>query len=197
MKTISIKGIEFKQFQNTNYYCDIYGNVYSDYSQKILNPMTRINGTKKYKYIDINFKDGNGQRHYPIHRMMYETWIGEIPKGYNICHKNDNSLDNNINNLYAGTQKENINDCFNNDHRVGNCWILTVYDYNINQTITFCPASNFIEYSGHTCENGNIHRMFSRNWFKKRYKIIDYYLCKSLDIKKGVTTMGDECSPVE
>ena len=25
---------------------------------------------------------------------------------------------------------------------------------------------------------------------------IDYYNCKSLDIKEGVTTMGDECNPV-
>ena len=32
--------------------------------------------------------------------------------------------------------------------------------------------------------------------FKKRYEIIDYYNCKSLDIKEGVTTMGDECNPV-
>ena len=32
--------------------------------------------------------------------------------------------------------------------------------------------------------------------FLNKLKIIDYYNCKSLDIKEGVTTMGDECSPV-
>ena len=70
-------------------------------------------------------------------------------------------------------------------------------DKQVKETITFCPANKFIEYSGHSCQNGGVSRMFTRNWFKNRYEIIDYYLCKNLDIKKGVTTMEDECTPVE
>ena len=127
---------------------------------------------------------------------MYETWIGEIPPGAFILHKDDNQFNNNFNNLYLGSQRENIADCQKNGHRVGNTWILTVYDKQEKKTITFCPAYNFIEYSGHPCQNGSVKRMFTRNWFKKRYEVIDYFLCKSLDIKKGVTTKDDECNPV-
>jgi hypothetical protein len=195
MKTISIQGITFKRFQDTKYYCDENGNIYSEYSRKILKPLLRGQKGKQYYYIDINF--GEGQKHYPIHKIVYETWIGDIQDGEQVLHKDDNQFNNNINNLYLGSQKENIKDCANNNHRVGNTWVLTVYDKDIKQTLTFCPASDFIGYSGHPCKNGSVKRMFTRNWFKDRYEIIDYYLCKNLDIKKGVTTMGDECNPVE
>lgn len=195
MKTISIKNKVFKQFKDTKYYCDEDGNIYSDYSHKILKPLLRGRSGKKYLYIDINF--GEGQKHYYIHRIVYETWIGDIPDNTYVLHKDDDQFNNNINNLYLSNQKQNIKDCIDNNHRVGNTWILTVYDKQKDKTLSFCPASNFIEYCGHPSANRSVKRFFTRNWFKERYEIIDYYNCKSLDIKEGVTTMGDECSPVE
>lgn len=195
MKTISIKNKVFKQFKDTRYYCDEDGNIYSDHSHKILKPLLRGRSGKKYLYIDINF--GEGQKHYYIHRIVYETWIGDIPNNTYVLHKDDNQFNNNINNLYLSNQKQNIKDCIDNNHRVENTWILTVYDKQKDKTLSFCPASNFIEYCGHPSANRSVKRFFTRNWFKERYEIIDYYNCKSLDIKEGVTTMGDECSPVE
>lgn len=193
-KIIYIQGKTFKQFRDTKYYCDDSGNIYSDFSQKILKPLLRGKDKKQYYYIDINF--GNGQKHYPIHKIVYETWIGSIDNNLQVLHKDDNQLNNNINNLYLGDQKENILDCLENNHRMGNTWILTIYDKNKKETITFCPAKNFIKYSGHSCQNGGVKRMFTRNWFKQRYEIIDYYLCKDLSIKEGVTTIPDECKEV-
>lgn len=194
MKDISIQGKTFKQFRDTKYYCDENGNIYSDYSHKILNPMLRGNNDKKYYSIDINF--GEGQKHYPVHKIVYETWIGSLEEGKNVLHKDDNSLNNNFNNLYLGTQQENIQDCIKNNHRMGNIWTLTIYDKVAKETLTFCPASDFIEYSGHACVNKNVSRMFTRNWFKERYNIIDYYRCKNRNEKEGVTTMSDECNSV-
>ena len=71
-----------------------------------------------------------------------------------------------------------------------------MFDNQKQETITFCPAQKFIEYSGHSCANGSVSRMFTRNWFKKRYKIISFYLCKNTNVKKGVTTIPDECKEV-
>lgn len=193
MNTIFINDKIFKKFRDTKYYCDEDGNIYSGYSRRILSPMLR-GKDKLYKYIDINF--GNGQKHYPIHKIVYETWIGEIPDGLSVLHKNDDQMDNNINNLYLGDQKQNMHDRVENNHSIGNLWILTVYDKELNDTLTFCPASNFIDYCGHPSANGSINRMFDKNWFKKRYEVIDYYRCKNIAEKKGVTTMGDECNPV-
>lgn len=193
-KTIFINEKVFKQYKNTKYYCDDCGNIYSDNSQKILKPLLRGKGTKAYYYVDINF--GQGQKHIPIHKIVYETWIGKIPKNKFVLHKDDSQLNNNINNLYLGNQKKNIQDCIENEHRVGNVWILTVYDKKKKETITFCPACDFIEYCGHSCANGNIRRMFTRNWFKVRFSIIDYRRCKNLS-EKGVTTIPDECKEVD
>lgn len=194
MNTLDINGKIFKQYLNTKYYCDENGNIYSDFSQKILKPILR-GKDKMYCYIDINF--GQGQRHIPIHKIVYETWVGQIPTGMNVLHKDDNQFNNNFNNLYLGTIKQNISDRIDNEHSVGNTWVLTIYDKIKKETKTFCPAKDFIEYSGHPCQNGSVKRMFSRNWFQKRYKIIAYYLCKNLEYKNSVTTMDDECSPVE
>lgn len=195
MKKIIIQGKQFNQFRETKYYCDEDGNIYSDFSQKILKPLIRKATDKKiYHYVDINL--GEGQKHIPIHRIVYETWIGPIPEGLQINHRDDNSLNNNYRNLYLSDQKENIQNCIRNNHRVGNSWILTVYDKKIQQTITFCPAKDFIEYSGHPCSNGSLNRVFTRKWFQQRYKIIDYYLCKDLELKQSVTTNPDECKDV-
>lgn len=132
---IYIKDKQFKQFRNTKYYCSQDGEIYSDWSQKILKHLYRESGNKKYAYVDINF--GQGQKHVPVHRIVYETWIRPLKENEQVNHLDDNSLNNNINNLYVGDQKENIRDCFKNGHRIGNCWILTVFDKKEQKTITF------------------------------------------------------------
>lgn len=192
MKILTLQGKIFKQYKNTKYYCNEDGVIYSDHSQKILNPMLRGEENKKYPYIDINF--GAGQKHCYIHKIVFETWIGEIPEGLCVLHKDDNQFNNNFNNLYLGTIKDNTADRINNGHHIGHTWSLTIYDKEKDCTLTFCPAFNFIPYCGHSCNNKSVNKVFKRNWFKKRYEIIEYVPCKSL---KGVTTMADECKPVE
>lgn len=194
MSIIFIQNKTYKEYKNSGYFCNEDGDIYSNHSHKIIKPLLRGKDNKKYYYVDINF--GKGQKHYYIHKIVYETWIGEIPDGMCVLHKDDDHLNNNINNLYLGTQKENIQDCLTNNHRVGNTWILTIFDKEKQETITFCPASKFIEYSGHSANNGSVNRMFSKNWFKVRYEIIDYYRCKSRNIIEDVTTKEDECTLV-
>lgn len=42
-----------------------------------------------------------------VHRLVYETFKGEIPEGYVIDHINRDSLDNHLSNLRIATQGEN------------------------------------------------------------------------------------------
>lgn len=169
----------FKPYDDM-YYVSCDGDVYSTYSNKILKPHVDLDG---YLRVDIHGK------HMKVHKLVYLTWVSRELNGLQINHKDDNKLNNHYTNLYAGTQKENIHDCIRNNHREGNKWYLTVLDKEKGEILTFSPASDFIPYSGHSCKNGGVKRVFSRNWFKKRFEIIDYK-------KKGVTTKGDECSLV-
>ena len=195
MDYIIINKEVFKQIRfNERYYINQNGDVYSTYANKIIKPLLHGRNNKKYKYVDI-YVDGK-QRHMKIHRLVYDTWVRNINSDELVLHKDDDCLNNNVSNLYVGDQSENIDDCFENGHRVGNVFYLTIYDRDIDKTITFCPASDFIKYSGHPCANGNLNRMFSKNWFKKRYKIIEYKRINNIIELKDVTTMADECKPV-
>ena len=74
---------------------------------------------------------------------------------------------------------------------------LTIYDKEKDIIKTFCPANNFIEYCGHSNKSGSLNKFFSKNWFKKRYKIIEFKRINNMNEYKSVTTMDDECNPVE
>ena len=53
-----------------------------------------------YGTLSSNYKS------YYIHRLVYEAFIGEIPKGYEVHHRDENKLNNSIKNLYLLTTEE-------------------------------------------------------------------------------------------
>ncbi len=59
-----------------------------------------------------------------VHRIIYETFIGEIPKGYEIDHINTIRNDNRLTNLRLVTHKENMNNKLSRKHisesKIGN-----------------------------------------------------------------------------
>lgn len=195
MDVIIINDKEFKQIRvNKNYWISSDGELYSEHANKIINASINSNLGKLYKRVDIRV-DGK-PHHMMIHRLVYDTWVSPITRNDQINHINDDSLDNRVENLYKGSQKSNIADCVRNGHRVGHSKYLTVFDKKVKKTLTFCPSSDFIEYSKHSCQNGSIKRMFNKNWFKKRYIVIDFKNVNDTRHLKSVTTMADECKPV-
>ena len=167
------------------YYVSKKGQVYSSRAQKILKWSF---DTDAYPRVDLT--TNKKQKHYKVHKLVWITWVGNIPAGLQINHKDDKKNNPSLDNLYLGTQKENIADCVDNGTRVGHVWSLCVYDKQTKETLTFCPAKNFIDYSGHSCASGSIKKMMNKNWFKERYNVIYYKQIES------VTTMADECKPV-
>lgn len=60
-----------------------------------------------YLVVDL-YKDGKRKKFY-VHRLVAQEFIGNIPEGYEIDHKDINKKNNNVNNLKIVTHKENQN----------------------------------------------------------------------------------------
>lgn len=48
------------------------------------------------------------RKRFYIHRLVYESWVGSIPKGYDIDHINGIKSDNRVSNLRAVSRSENL-----------------------------------------------------------------------------------------
>lgn len=70
---------------------------------RILSP----NSSGRYIRVAI-CKDGKKLGTIGLHRLVYETFVGEIPDGMEINHVNGNKHDNSISNLECVTPSENV-----------------------------------------------------------------------------------------
>lgn len=70
-----------------------------------------------YHVLSIYFNGKHIQR--KVHRLVVETYIGEIPEGYCVNHKDGDKLNNHLNNLEIVTFKENTQHAFRTGLAVG------------------------------------------------------------------------------
>lgn len=99
-----INNIKFRKIYKEldNYYISETGLIYS----------TNINGLMKHiidedGYHRITLYGKRKGRDIGIHRLVYSTWIGEIPDGYVIDHKDNLKWNNDVKNLSTMTVLEN------------------------------------------------------------------------------------------
>lgn len=59
-----------------------------------------------------------GGRHLLVHRAVLLAWMGPCPPGKEACHRNGNSADNRVENLYWGTRRENTQDAISHGTHV-------------------------------------------------------------------------------
>src|SRR5690349_12707922 len=99
-KMVQVKGYE-------GYYFDEDFNIWSFRRKepRQLKPCPRWKGKgSRQKHLRINL----GQKYLSVHRLVYETFKGEIPPGQMVRHLDDNELNNHPDNLELGTHKDNI-----------------------------------------------------------------------------------------
>lgn len=72
---------------------------------RILAPCSTRSG---YKYVEISNSDKKFKNHY-IHRLVWKTFVGPIPEGLQINHKDENKSNNSLENLEIMTPKQNVN----------------------------------------------------------------------------------------
>jgi hypothetical protein len=77
-------------------------------TDKILKPQRASQSKKGYFQTRLFSKEYPKGRLQYIHRLVYETFVDEIPDGYEIDHVDGNPSNNNLSNLQLVTRKENI-----------------------------------------------------------------------------------------
>jgi hypothetical protein len=69
---------------------------------KNLKPKTKKNG-----YLEVSLSLPNGSKSFYVHRLIVNTFLGEIPKGFNVNHIDGNKKNNCLENLEIITYSEN------------------------------------------------------------------------------------------
>jgi hypothetical protein len=89
------------------------GRVFSLKSNSLLLP-----DTKRNLYASFTLKNKNGNRKILAHRLVYETFIGPIPRGLVINHKDECKTNNTLSNLEIVTQSQNAKYGTANNRRI-------------------------------------------------------------------------------
>lgn len=66
-------------------------------------------GDNGFGYLQVKLRKEGKRKHFFIHRLVVEAFIGEIHKGLVVNHKDENPKNNNVDNLEICTQKYNNN----------------------------------------------------------------------------------------
>lgn len=68
-----------------------------------------LKGRKRKKgYLHVILCNDEKKSGFYIHRLVYETFVGEIPEGMQIDHRDGNTQNNRLDNLRCVTPKENV-----------------------------------------------------------------------------------------
>lgn len=111
MTTINLpsqNGEEWRLVKNTNgrYYISNFGRLISVTKRRGVHVLENVN--KKGGYLSVVLEGENGFIYTRLHRLVYEAFVGEIPKGhkFHIHHKDHNKQNNRVDNLELVTAKE-------------------------------------------------------------------------------------------
>lgn len=88
-----------------NYEVSNFGNVKS--LTKIKRGSNLSPSSRKKGYLQVQICRNNTVRSMYIHRMVWQTFMGEIPNGMEINHKDGNKHNNHIDNLECVTPQQN------------------------------------------------------------------------------------------
>lgn len=76
---------------------------------RILKPVA-----KGERYLAVTLSNGSNRKQFFVHDLILKTFVGDKPKGYQVCHVNDQKTDNRLTNIRYGTAKDNSDDAIRN-----------------------------------------------------------------------------------
>lgn len=97
----------------SKYHISKDGELYSIFSgtRKVVKPVIRSNG---YVHNLLTNDNGNKVKFYR-HRLVATVYIPNPDNKPQVCHKDNNPLNNNVGNLYWGTREDNMRQCISDN----------------------------------------------------------------------------------
>ena len=108
---------ELRNIENyPDYYVSDMGNVYSTRVNRRRNPNGKLYKLSLWDkhpsgYINAGLYNQPGiknKTYFRLHRLVWQTFKGEIPEGMDVDHINNDKKDNRLSNLQLLTRKQNI-----------------------------------------------------------------------------------------
>ena len=157
MKKIHWKLLKYHQ----NYLISEYGEVMNRWTGKIIKPTINKKG---YERIDLSYSKG-----LLIHRLVYETFVGELNFDLVIDHIDGNKRNNHYSNLQQITSKENT--------RKGNrCKRIIIQDNLQNRLVEFYTFTEMLRYVGYSHYYTLSTITKSKKFKNKQYEIVKVML---------------------
>ena len=98
-----INGVEFKRTKYYGLYVSQTGVIYDTYTHKYVK-RREVNDKVRGEYLLLPLEDSSKM----LHRVVYETWRGPIPEGYEVNHINHYRWDCNLCNLDLLSKRDNL-----------------------------------------------------------------------------------------
>lgn len=76
--------------------------------QKTKSGEYKINVKKGVRYLFLTKTKNGKTQNFHLHRVIYETFVGEIPEGYIIHHKDENKQNNAVSNLLMVSAEDHV-----------------------------------------------------------------------------------------
>lgn len=111
----------------------------------------QIGNTTKYYSVNLNYNGKSTKK--LVHKLIAEAFIGNVGTGMAVNHKDDNSLNNKLDNLEIITVSENVKQSWNKKHKSPQHYKCKVVDLITGEEKIFNTASDAGEYIGTTAEN--------------------------------------------
>lgn len=153
------------------YYISEFGEILSDFNnkRKIMRPFVTSDG---YLRIELKYKPGKAKK-YSIHRLVYQTFVGELKEGFVIDHIDANRTNNHYTNLRLCTQKENIQNAIRHKNfGNNNAKKITIRDKRTNDILNFNRIKDLIDFVGLPISNGSSTKLLNHSKFKKNYEVL-------------------------
>ena len=123
----------------------------------------------KYKYVVLC--NNNFRKKCLVHKLVFENFVQNVPKGMTIDHIDGNPLNNKLNNLQLVTHSENNAKARKSIHGKQHSYRFT--DINTNEQLVFKSASeaaSYFDVNATYIRDISIHKCTS-NYLKGKYKV--------------------------